>query len=125
MNKLNLSQFTGSQSFYPFTFARTSVLSEGARYIAEHLEAFWLMEKIDQLVRAIEREGKDVSLLVANLKPDGDDGAKLKIEDGDYNVMVEDQIEFTDLDFDRIDGELTIWVSPNGQGFTLYLPSEY
>ena len=81
------------------------------------------MEKIDLLVRGLAKAGKDVSLAVANLKPAAG-GAKLKIEDGNYNVLVEDQIEFTDLDFDRVDGELTVWVSPNGQGFTLYLPSE-
>jgi hypothetical protein len=122
MQKLNLSQFTGSQSFYPFTLSN-SVLTEGTAHVAEELGAYWLMEKIDLLVRGLAKAGKDVSLAVANLKPAAG-GAKLKIEDGNYNVLVEDQIEFTDLDFDRVDGELTVWVSPNGQGFTLYLPSE-
>jgi len=123
MNKLNLSQFTGSQSFYPFTLSN-SVLTEGTAHVAEELGAYWLMEKIDRLVRGIAKSGKDVSLAVANLKPADDNGAYLTIEDGNYNKLIGTHVEYTDLDFDRVDGELTVWVSPNGQGFTLYLPSE-
>ena len=134
---LTLSDFTGSESFYPFTITN-SVLTEGTKYVAEELGAYWLMEKIDLTVRELVKSKKLFSselgwfgsggIEVANLKPANSNGAKLTIEDGNYNVLVEDHIEFTDLDFDRIDKynppELTIWVSPNGQGLTLYLPSE-
>ena len=56
-DSLRLSDFTGSGSFYPFTITN-SVLTEGTKYVAEELGAYWLMEKIDLTVRELVKSTK-------------------------------------------------------------------
>lgn len=122
--QLDLSQFTGSMQFAKFGMT-SSIMSEGVTHVANEMGAFWLVQDIDLYVRDLKRSGKDVQFVVATLTPTKS-GAKIVFEDGNDNVLKTVPISFTDFDFDRVNGQLEVWVAPNEFGeFTLYLPSEH
>ena len=122
--QLDLSQFTGSMDFAKFGLT-SSIMSEGVAHVVTEMDAFWLVTDIDLHVRNLRKQGADTSFVVAKLVPT-DEGALLSLEDGNDNILDVNSIQFTDFDFDRVNGEFQLWVAPNEFGeFTLYLPSEH
>lgn len=116
-----LIQFTGSEQFYRWSAITCSVLSEGAKYLADHAGAYWLFDTIDSHLAA---HGilSDTEFVVAHLVRDkAGSGALLEIHDGNHKVLIMQRIEYTDFPLDRI----TIYAAHNGSGWTHFLPSEY
>ena len=126
--KLDLSQFYGSQTFQRFGLTR-NVSSEGVTHFATEMGAFWLLDSISACLTELALDGKDVDFAVAKVKPLTDQTmymASVVIEDGNDEVLYINNIEFTDLDFDRLPEDFQIWAARNELGsFTLYLPSEH
>lgn len=109
----NLQYFSGSTNFYMFT--RKIIYSEGVRYLAEHCDCYWLLDLINSW--QTEKVVNEQEFQVYKLKVNPDHSATVTIEDGNYNILAIQNIEFTDFPLISID----IWFSND----TIYLPSEH
>ena len=99
-----LSQFFGSQAFQRFGLTN-NVSSEGVTYFATEMGAFWLLDSISACLAEMALNGKDVDFAVIKIKPLTDQTmymASIVIEDGNDEVIYIHNVEFTDLDFDRL-----------------------
>lgn len=119
--KVNLAQFTGTENYYrhplfKFTF------TDGVEYMAKTYDAFWLidvcMSHAAELIRKYGADSEQCGLLVCKLRRDpAGDGAVFVVEDGDYNELARQVIEYTDFP----EPEFTMWF----QNGVLFLTSEY
>lgn len=125
--KLDLSQFWGSLEFQRFGLTK-NVSSEGVTYFAEEMGAFWLLDSISACLAEMELNGKAVDFAVIKINPLTEQTnymAEIVIEDGNNEVIYTHNVEFTDLDFDRLPEDFQIWAERNElNNFTLYLPRE-
>lgn len=126
--KLDLSQFFGSQAFQRFGLTK-NISSEGVTHFATEMNAFWYLDSISACLAQMALDGKDVDFAVIKIKPLTDQTmymASIFIEDGNDEVIYIHHVEFTDLDFDRLPDDFQIWAGRNELGsFTLYLPREH
>ena len=111
-----LSQFTGSETFYYHPLFRKFVYTEGVRHLAENAGAYWFLEYIfsKQEMKAIAQEEFQVWTIKVNQQ---EHRAAVSLEDGDTNEVCRFLIPFTDFPLD----EISLWFI----GKTLLLPSEY
>ena len=110
-----LKQFTGSETIYRHPLFRKYVYTEGVQFLAEKAGAHWLIDYIfsNQMDEKITVEG----FQTWNIKVKDDNSATIRVEDGNYNLVKEFQLEFTDFPLK----EYTLWFSNN----TLLLPGEW
>lgn len=109
-----LAQFTGSETFYQHALT-TAVNTEGAKYVAEAAGAYWLLDSI-ALNQAYNKKVKAEEFQVWKLAVH-EEGATLTCDDGNGNVVLTEQIEYTDFPAEGV----TLWFQNN----TILLPSEY
>ena len=107
----NLANFYGSETFTRYT---NSILTDGAKYVAEACGAFWLLDIICsvQLIAKVKREEFQVFSLVVKGQ-----SATVTVTDGNDHVIYTQEIPYTDFPLPKID----LW-RVNG---TIMLPSEY
>jgi hypothetical protein len=119
--RTNLDRFSSSDTVTPWSpLFRNSVLTEGALYVAENCDAYWLMDAIASYKQDPVFRGQDFQVwkLVK-----GDDGWRLSAEDGNDNTLASQFIEYSDFPLDE---GITVWAVRNELGgLTLMLPSEY
>ena len=113
----DLRQFYGgTDSYYRHGINRNVLFTDGAKYVADEGGAYWLLDEIaiaqqhDKLLR-----GQPFQVWKLEVRPDH--SATLRVEDGNYNLLLLRDIEFTD--FPAI--EITLWFSNN----VIYLPIEH
>lgn len=111
--KLEIKQFTGSDQFLRHIYG--GVYTEGVDFVATKLEAYWLLDFI--FIHQATSTLSDESFQVWTLKRTEEDGAVLKVEDGNHNQLFRKVIPFTDFPL----SEFTFWLVDK----TLMLPSEY
>lgn len=109
----NLTHFTGSEEWY--RHITRNLYTEGVKYLADNAGAYWLIDEImfRQRFRRVKAEEFQVWILRVTVH----NGAWLKCEDGNGNVVHTKQIEFTDFPL----AEIKLYFTNN----TLLLPSEY
>lgn len=116
LNKGDLAQFTGTENWYRHSINRNVLYTDGARHVAEHGGAYWLLDEIaiTQLYKkAVAAEEFQFWKLV--VRPDRT--ATLTCDDGNHNIVFTKEIEFTDFPLD----EITLYFVNN----VIHLPSEY
>lgn len=105
----NLANFYGTEGYTKFM---SLVLTDGAKFVAE-CDCHWLLIAIWSHQSKALQEKAD-GLQVWKLRPLKDDPefkAVLVCEDGNYNKLVEQKIEFTNFPFDRFENEeFQLWV---------------
>ena len=116
--KENLAQFTGTEAYHKWSVMSPSVLTDGAKYVATELGAFWLF---DIIASHIEHGTMPKLNMYFSELTVSDDGAKLQIEDGDGKVLAQQEISFTDFPLESI----RIWSQWDGNMWVHHLPSEY
>ena len=114
----DLSQFTGTETYYQHSLSRRVLYTDGAKHVADNAGAYWLIDEIafGQLrpkVRAQEFQ-------VWKLRVKGST-ARLSCEDGNGNAVFAKRIPYTDFPLPEID----LWVEYDGQRRTILLPSEH
>jgi hypothetical protein len=112
----DLYQFSGSEFWYRHGLVRDILFTDGAKYVADHGGAYWLLDEIalaQRCVKAVTAIPFQVWKLI--VKPDRT--AILSCEDGDSNVVFTMAIAFTDFPLP----EISLWFANN----TIYLPSEH
>lgn len=111
-----LSEFTGSENWYCHGLLRKILFTDGAKYVADHGGAYWLLDEIafaQHSTAAVAAEEFQVWKLAVN----ADESATLTCEDGNYNTVFTKAIDYTDFPLPQI----TLWFANN----TIYLPSEH
>ena len=111
-----MSQFYGSENWYRHGLVRTVLFTDGAKYVADAAEAYWLLDEI-ALAQRFDKKVAAEEFQVWKLTVNADSSAQLTCEDGNYNVVSTKAIEFTDFPPEGV----TLWFENN----TIYLPSEH
>ena len=116
---LELQQFTGTTAYHKWSILfRNHVLTDGAKYLAEEANCFWLMDAIASHITnpKVKAEYFQVWKLVNTSKD-----WQLTCEDGNYNIVASQTIVYSDFPLDSI----TLWCIQSGDLFVIMLPSEY
>jgi len=110
-----LGFFTGTTAYHIHT--PHVMLTDGAKYLAEHAQAYWLMDAIASYLPAlINREHFVVaSLAVKN------QSALLMLTDGNYKELAIQRITYTDFPM----SDITLFACWTETCWVLMLPSEY
>jgi hypothetical protein len=112
----NLPYYYGSEERHKFSILYPKVLlTDGAKYIADSCQAYWLFDVIASYLSKV----KDV-FYVAKLVVNGKT-ATFTLDDGNKNILVTQNIEFTDFPLEGI----SLYVMLDGTNWTICLPSEY
>jgi uncharacterized protein DUF6876 len=111
-----LSQFTGSENWYRHGINRKVTFTDGAKHVADHGGAYWLIDEI-AIIQPYDKRVAAEEFQVWKLKVRTDHTATLSCEDGNDNVVFTKEIEFTDFPLD----EITFYFANN----VIHLPSEY
>ena len=123
-----LTQFSGGDCFYRHPLNCSVIYTEGVQYLALKAEAFWLLDAVVSYFGSPEMRGAMAvddrleNLQFWRLQVGEDHSAVLtaRADDG-VEAFITQRIEFTDFPLQEID----IWAGFNGEGWTLYLPSEH
>lgn len=113
---LDLTRFTGTENYYRHALNRNVLYTDGAAFVAEECGAFWLLDSI-ALAQLSEKRVAAEEFQVWKLAVRPDRTATLTCEDGNYNVIYTQQLEFTDFP----EPGITLWFANN----VIHLPSEY
>ena len=116
LNKDDLAQFTGSENWYRHGINRNVLYTDGARHVAEHGEAYWLLDEI-AIIQPYNKAVAAEEFQVWKLTVRPDHGATLTCDDGNRNIVFTKEIEYTDFPLD----EITLYFTNN----VIHLPSEY
>lgn len=119
IDQLDLSNFTGSETFRRWSAISRSVLTEGTSYVAEELGAYWLFDAIDSHLSTTGLN-ENTEFTVATLKVK-DGKAVLSLDDGNGTIWRTQRIPYTDFP----EGEFSTYAVWNGQGWVHLLKSEY
>lgn len=107
-----LSQFTGTENWYRHLSGY--LFTDGVLYVAKEGGAFWLVDKI---LFTAKTKNNLQEFGAWRLEVNEDESAVLVCEDGNYNELYREKIDWTDFPLKRID----LWFE-NG---VLILPSEH
>jgi uncharacterized protein DUF6876 len=116
LNTADLAQFTGTEHWYCHALNRQVLFTDGAKYVADHASAYWLLDEI-ALIQPYDKRVGAAEFQVWKLNINTDMTAELVCEDGDDNVIYIKKIPFTDFPREGI----TFWFTKN----TILLPTEY
>jgi hypothetical protein len=116
LNKDDLMQFTGTETWYRHPLNGNIFYTDGAQYLAERGHAYWLLDEI-ALIQAYEKAVTTEEFQVWTLVVHADRGATLTCDDGNGRVVFKKQVPFTDFPLD----EVSLWFTKN----VIYLPSEH
>ena len=112
-----IPQFYGTEAYYRWSpIFKNFLLTDGAKYIAESADAYWLVDLFASHLPAYKDEG----FAVLYLKVNGSK-ATAQIEDGNGKVLKKQKIEYTDFPLDQI----VLYCCPQDDQFVIMLPSEW
>ena len=117
LSEADLRQFFGgTDSYYRHAINRNVLFTDGAKYVADEGGAYWLLDEIALAQGHLgELRGQPFQVWKLEVRPDR--SATLRVEDGNYNLLFEKDIEFTDFPV----AEIVLWFSNN----VIYLPVEH
>jgi len=106
----------GTMEYHRFSVLFSKiVLTDGAKIAAEKLSAYWLMDIIGSYKESFDDRFNSAYCI---LNEEG--GADFYLVDGDYNVVVHQNVPFTDLK-----ENVHLFVMPSEEYYVIMLPSEY
>jgi hypothetical protein len=112
----NLHRFTGTDGYYKHLC--NTLLTDGARYLADEAGAYWLMDMISSYVHTIT--GRFAIVILT--KTENDKALFTLQDDVPANTVYAMQgIEFTDFPLD----EIKLYVVREGKNWIVMLPGEY
>ena len=118
MLDIDLNNFTGTEAYHRWTPLSRSVLTDGTKYVADKLQAYWLFDALASHIDFEEIDDLDMYFSTLTVK---DKTGILSIEDGNGGVVTTQTFEYTDFPLP----EIKIWSQNNGSFFVHMLPSEY
>jgi hypothetical protein len=116
LTEADLNQFTGSEHWYRHALNPKVLFTDGAKYVADEGGAYWLLDII-ALAQRYDKRVAATPFQVWKLSVRRDCTATLVCEDGDYNRVTVQELEYTDFPA----AEVTLWFADT----VIYLPSEH
>ena len=114
-----LNNFSGTERYYRIT--PDTVITDGAKFVADNGEAYWLMTTIaSYLPEFTEKETFIVATLQVT-RTATSSHAILKLDDGNDNILAEQFIEYTDFPLDVI----KLYACYAGDMWVIMIPREY
>ena len=115
--QLELPCFSGTEAYHRWSILFTQyVLTDGAKYLAEEAEAYWLMDAIASWHQYTKTEPFQAwTLHRAGM------GATLTCESDEGCVIAQQDFAWTDFPLD----EVMLFCENAGEYFVIMLPSEY
>jgi hypothetical protein len=114
-----LSQFSGTEHYY--RIMPTVLMTDGAKFVADNGEAYWLMTAIASYLPQFKNTEP---FIVADLQVSNTENSRtalLKLEDGNENILVEQHIAYTDFELN----EIKFYACDTGDAWVIMLPREY
>ena len=112
----DLQNFTGTDGYTRWSpIFKNFLLTDGAKYLAESADAYWLVDLFASHLPAYKDEG----FAVLYLKVKGGK-AVAQIEDGNGKVLKKQKIEYTDFPLEAV----VLYCVPQDDNFVILLPSE-
>ena len=111
ITKADLNQFTGTSRYYPHWF-RTIVFTDGIKFVAESVGAFWLIDVVASY------QPLKVGFQVWTLRKH-EEIWRVECSDADEKFVLAQDIEYTDFPEELMPFEMYV------QNGVLFLPSEY
>ena len=108
-----LSQFSGTENYYQHQFG--IYYTDGIMEMATICQAFWLVDVVASY--QFEPKISEEHFQVFGLKVNEDKSAIVEISDGNDNILMTQNLEFTDFPLPEIE----LWFSQK----VCYLPSEH
>src|SRR5580693_5107601 len=96
LTKADLAQFTGSEHWYRHGLNRYVLFTDGAKYVADHGGAYWLLDAI-AITQRYEKKVADAEFQVWKLTVKPDRTGTLICHDGNYKAVYTQELEFTDF----------------------------
>lgn len=116
LTEADLHQFTGSEQWYRHGLVRSILYTDGAKYVADHGGAYWLLDEIAFAQRGDKAvAAEEFQVWTLTVKPDRT--ATLACEEGNGNAVFAKTIPYTDFPVEKI----SLWFTNN----TIYLPGEH
>jgi hypothetical protein len=116
LTEADLRQFTGSETWYRYGLNRKVLITDGAKYVADHGGAYWLLDEIALIQPFDKRIGaEEFQVWTLTVRPDHT--ATLVCHGGNNDEVFSKEIAFTDFPLPKI----TLYFQNN----TIFLPSEY
>jgi len=118
MQKFDASElacFTGTEHYY--RIAPSVVLTDGAKYVAEHAGAYWLMDAIASYLPQYTGTEEFITAKLTVVRG----SANLILDNGNGNVLTRQHIPFTDFPMPSI----TLYACWGGEFWVVMLPGEY
>jgi len=116
LTESDLWQFTGSEQWYRHGLVRDVLFTDGAKYLADHAGAYWLLDEI-ALAQRYQKAVAAEPFQFWKLTVKDDRTATLICEDGNGKQVYSKPIEYTDFPLP----EVALYFTDN----TILLPSEY
>ncbi len=117
LREQDLANFYGTEVWYRHPAFKNYLYTEGVQYVAEHGEAYWLLDKIFACHACIAKLSNE-NFCSWELKKNAEgQGARLVCTDGNYNELYSESILYTDFPLPSI----KFYCVNN----VLLLPSEY
>jgi hypothetical protein len=116
LTQSDLTQFTGTETWFRHGINRDVLFTEGVKYLADEGGAYWLLDAIAIAQfheNAVAGEAFQVWKLIIN----ADRTASVTCDDGNNNIVYTQRIEYTDFPLD----EIKLYFTDN----VILLPSEY
>ena len=112
----DLEQFSGTEKYYRY---HSLLLTDGAFYLAEKAECFWLMDVIWS--HAVENQwfGKE-DFITCKLTVQ-DNAGEIVFDEGNGNVLVTQHVPFTDFPLDHVQ----LYIVRGDCNLVVMLPGEY
>jgi hypothetical protein len=110
-----LSNFIGTTAYWPI--CKFCMLTDGAKFLADHAEAYWLMYAIASYLPDLREQHQFVVAVLTVT----DHKAILKLDDGNGHVLAKQRLPFTDFPLTSF----TCYASWAGDFWVVMLPSEY
>ena len=119
----DLPSFTGTETWYRYSPLFPKVLlTEGAKYIAEACDAYWLMDMIASHLSSVKDSFAIAQLFRTNDYGRSDAATFYLVDDvPPETTWAKQEIEYTDFPLD----EIKFYVSWDGENWTILLTSEY
>lgn len=126
----DLGRFRGTKYYHRWSALTSSVMTDGAHFVAQKAQCFWLFDEIDAMVRRHANENGlcfDNRFVGFKITVDLDTGqTEIKMDNGNYKLLDELTIEFSTFPLARF--ELwSVWTKAiGGNGAWVHmLPGEY
>jgi len=116
LTEADLRQFTGSENWYRHPINSNVLFTDGAKYVADHSGAYWLLDAI-AIAQRYEKRVAAEPFQVWTLRVRSARTATLVCSDGNDNIVYTQHVEFTDFPLD----EITLYFAND----VIYLPSEH